>query len=177
MCVSLSFFYFLVFLPFLPLFFSYSCFLSRMDTDDNDHHEAYPSFSDIFSQLISDSNEFLRSRFSFSLLSVLPLLLLLCILYSTRTSTSSSDTSVLHRSGKDPPRVALHKRVVDKESVKLALRQHYLAGYRYLAAVVISSFPPVSPPASQRKLIALRATVPSWGTDPTRSTTRIAVTP
>lgn len=47
--------------------------------------------------------------------------------------------SILHRSGKDPPRVALHERVVDEESVKLALRQHYPAGYRYLGCLVISS--------------------------------------
>lgn len=52
---------------------------------------------------------------------------------------SSSFFSILHRSGKDPPRVALHERVVDEESVKLALRQHYPAGYRYLGCLVISS--------------------------------------
>lgn len=45
----------------------------------------------------------------------------------------------LHRSGKDPPRVALHKRVVDEESIELALRQHYPADYRYPGRPVISS--------------------------------------
>jgi hypothetical protein len=57
---------------------------------------------------------------------------------SSCTSSSSSSSSILHRSGKDPPRVALHERVVDEESVKLALRQHYPAGYRYLGRLVIS---------------------------------------
>ncbi|KAL6255841.1 hypothetical protein P5V15_013083 [Pogonomyrmex californicus] len=41
--------------------------------------------------------------------------------YSFSFSFSFSSFSILHRSGKDPPRVALHERVVDEESVKLAL--------------------------------------------------------
>lgn len=62
--------------------------------------------------------------------------------------------SVVHRSGKDPPRVALHERVVDEESVKLALRQHYLAGYRCLGCLVISSLASVlrsKPPARRNE--------------------------
>lgn len=59
--------------------------------------------------------------------------------YFSFSFTSFSFSSILHRSGKDPPRVALHERVVDEESVKLALRQHYPAGYRYLGCLVISS--------------------------------------
>lgn len=71
---------------------------------------------------------------------VLLLLLLLSSLSCPPTSLSFSFSfSFLHRSGKDPPRVALHERVVDEESVKLALRQHYPAGYRYLGCLVISS--------------------------------------
>lgn len=95
--------------------------------------------------------------------------------YPLRLSLSSffsyvSSFAILHRSGKDPPRVALHESVVDKESVKLALRQHYPAGYRCLGCLVISSRvrPTVllATRAPQRKLIALRATVPSSGTGP-----------
>ena len=59
--------------------------------------------------------------------------------YFSFSFTSFSFSSILHRSGKDPPRVALHERVVDEESVKLALRQHYPAGYRYFGCLVISS--------------------------------------
>lgn len=66
-------------------------------------------------------------------------LLLSCLFLLASGSYTSFFSSVLHRSGKDPPRVALHERVVDEESVKLALRQHHSAGYRYLVCLVISS--------------------------------------
>lgn len=89
--------------------------------------------------------------------------------------------AILDRSGKDPPRVALHESVVDKESVKLALRQHYPAGYRYLGCPVISSRVRstvlLAARAPQRKLIALRATVPSSGTGPSTRSCPTAASP
>lgn len=70
---------------------------------------------------------------------------------------------------------------MDKESVKLALRQHYPAGYRYLGCPVISSRvrPTVllAARAPQRKLIALRATVPSSGTGPSTRSCPTAASP
>lgn len=70
---------------------------------------------------------------------------------------------------------------MDKESVKLALRQHYPAGYRYLGCLVISSRvrPTVllAARAPQRKLIALRATVPSSGTGPSTRSCPTAASP
>lgn len=85
------------------------------------------------------SLSFLRFS-SFVLVSTLPRQLFLHLVYSFSLLLLSSPCSLyLDRSGKDPPRVALHEGVVDEESVKLALRQHYLAGYRYLGSLVISS--------------------------------------
>jgi len=88
----------------------------------------YPSSATYLSSLTQHSHDSSSSRtFSSSSSSI-----------SSSCTSSSSSSSILHRSGKDPPRVALHERVVDEESVKLALRQHYPAGYRYLGRLVIS---------------------------------------
>lgn len=82
-------------------------------------------------------DDFLRLRVLLSLFLPLPLYFPACS-YSCDFSLFSF-FSVVDRSGKDPPRVALHEGVVDEESIKLALRQHYLAGYRCLGCLVISS--------------------------------------
>lgn len=129
-----------------PLRYEFFLFLFlRPSGDDGDHgcNEAFFELRVIFLSPRSPSLSFL-----FTVSAPLPsprvllLLLLLSSLSYPPTSLSLSlsfSFSFLHRNGKDPPRVALHERVVDEESVKLALRQHYPAGYRYLGCLVISS--------------------------------------
>lgn len=99
--------------------------------------------------LVSDNSFYSASHLDFTIFSHYVGFLLFLSSSSSAFSSSSSSTSsssssffsssfTIHRSGKDPPRVALHKRVVDEESVELALRQHYPADYRYPGRPVIS---------------------------------------
>lgn len=128
-----------------PLRYEFFLFLFlRPSGDDGDHgcNEAFFELRVIFLSPRSPSLSFLFTVSGPipSSPRVLLLLLLLSSLSCPPTSLSFSFSfSFLHRSGKDPPRVALHERVVDEESVKLALRQHYPAGYRYLGCLLISS--------------------------------------
>lgn len=126
-----------------PLRYEFFLFLFlRPSGDDGDHgcNEAFFELRVIFLSPRSPSLSFLFtvSAFTSSFPSCSSSASFFSFLSSYFLSLSFS-FSFLHRSGKDPPRVALHERVVDEESVKLALRQHYPAGYRYLGCLVISS--------------------------------------
>lgn len=109
--------------------------------------------------------------FSLSFLpSFLRLVYSFAILFLLSSSSYASSLAVLHRSGEDPPRVALHESVVDKESVKLALRQHYPAGYRYLGCLVIfvsrPSYGPTSRPRAATKIDRVARDGPFLGDRP-----------